>query len=545
MPPDAALVARLRAYSLMEAAQGDTPERAGSELVALEAEAQHHGWPEVAFLAAAGQVVHALVSRRDMVVIERALEALVARSQDLQAPALEGLALALRAVAAAGREDSAALLADAGRAVVLVEDDALPALDRCTVLVVSAAAYNTLSLWELVDELYDRATELAPACEQPLQEPAVAVDRVLIRLEWATALFEVGEEREALDQLHRAADAVRTALGVPMPPRLWQLDVRACRDVVAFVLHAYGEPVPGAPETFSVDERLAVLDDHREGLVAAGDVEVLPLLDALVTLSLVRSGRRSEALSRIGLRVPGSSLSGARSFPAWVRARVLSGDSADPALEAHREYGVLVSRMRWSARRGVLAAARSKIVGERLSAEHAELARDVLLDPLTGLSNRRCFDDWLAAVPDQDQATALLLIDLDNFKFVNDLHGHAVGDEALRRVARVLATHVRPGDMALRLGGDEFAVVFADRQESPGEDLDTLRRTAVHRAGVLREAVALTDWDRIAPGLSVRLSVGVAAATLGPGSPGAADRLYRQADAHLYQAKAELDATTG
>lgn len=64
-----------------------------------------------------------------------------------------------------------------------------------------------------------------------------------------------------------------------------------------------------------------------------------------------------------------------------------------------------------------------------------------------------------------------------------------------------------------------------------------MRRTALARAEAVQEAVALTDWSRLARGLSVRVSVGVAVSTLGPQWPGAADRLYRAADAELYAAK--------
>ena len=263
MPPDAAAAARLRAYSLLEAAQGHAPEDALAALVTLEAEATVQGWEHAAFLAAAGRTVHAIV-RRERPVAEELVADLVERAEAVGTPALRGIALALRAVTAARREDSAALLADAGRAVVLVDDASLPALDRCCALVVCAAAYNTLSLWELVDELYDRASDLAPACEQPMMQPAVTVDRVLLRLEWATALLELGEERQALDQLHRAGDAVRLAVAADLPEDLWRLDVLACGDLVPFVLSACGEPVDGAA---GVDDALAVLDAHRETLV--------------------------------------------------------------------------------------------------------------------------------------------------------------------------------------------------------------------------------------------------------------------------------------
>jgi diguanylate cyclase (GGDEF)-like protein len=117
---------------------------------------------------------------------------------------------------------------------------------------------------------------------------------------------------------------------------------------------------------------------------------------------------------------------------------------------------------------------------------------------------------------------------------VNDVHGHAIGDEVLRRIGRVVDQHVRPEDLALRLGGDEFAVVLeVDQPEST-----TLRRTAHVRAQALRAAVAVTDWEEISPGLRIAVSVGVAVSTIGPKWPGGADALYRQADADLYVGKA-------
>ncbi len=537
MPSDSAGAARLRAYALMEAAQGDAPGQALEQLEALEVEARQQGWPEAEFLAVAGQALHGVATRREPALLAPVLDDLVRRAEPLHAPALLGLAHALRAVGAAGRDDGGALLDDAGRALVLVDDPSLPALDRCTVVVVCAAAYNALSLWELSDELFDRASALAPACEEPLQEPAVAVNRVLVRMEWATALFELGQERAALDQLHRAAAAVLTALRVELPPLLWRLDVEVAGELVGFVLQAFGEDVGPATS----EERLAGLDRRRDALDAAEDVEMLPLLDALVPLGLLRSGRPAEAAARLHRSARSSSSSGALSFPLWVRAQVLTPGHPDPAVLAHREYGEQVARARWAGRQGMLVAARSRIAGERLSAERDRLARDVLLDPLTGLSNRRCFDDWLATVPDRDRSAALLLVDVDDFKVVNDVYGHAVGDEALRRVGRLVAAHVRPGDLALRLGGDEFAVVLADRDGTDhgySGGLVELREIAVERARALRESAAATDWGRVAPGLKVGLSVGVAVAVLGPHAPGAADRLYRLADADLYDAKA-------
>jgi diguanylate cyclase (GGDEF)-like protein len=368
-----------------------------------------------------------------------------------------------------------------------------------------------------------------------VQQPAVVVNRVLIRVEWATALFEIGAERDALDQVRRALGAVRAVEETDGVPPLWLLGAQACGDVLGFVLDAFEEPVPAPFERLSLAAHLARLADRRTALVAADDVEVLPLMDGLLALGLLRKGLRSEALATAHrLSQPGSSSSGARTFPSWVRAQVLTAAEPEAAVAAHREYARLVAGLRWRSREGVLAAARSAIAGELLSVDHARLARDVLLDPLTGLSNRRCFDDWLASEVSEERSAAVLLIDLDGFKAVNDVHGHAVGDETLRRVGLLVDQHVRPGDLALRLGGDEFAVVL-EHQDHPPE---MLRRTARDRAEALREAVRRTDWERVAPGLRIAVSVGVAAARLGPETPGGADALYREADADLYVDKA-------
>ena len=538
--PDVA--ARLRAYVLWEAVQGEAHAEAAAELVALEARARRESWTHAAFVAAGALVVHAVVHRGPETARPMA-DDLVTRAETLRAPALLGIALALRAVAAAGQQDTGSVLVDAGRAVVLAEDATQDALDRCTAMVVSAAAYNTLSLWELADELFDQATDLAPACEEPLQQPAVVMNRMLLGFEWSTALLELGDEPGALDQLRRAADAASAALALDLRP-LWVRTAVAGRDLVALVLNVLGDddPVP-------VQQRLAAIAAHRPVLAAGDDVELRPLLDAFEALCLLRLGRHEEALSRLDGTGARSASSGSGSFAAWVRAEALTGDAADASVAAHRAYGVAVSRARWAARQAVLAAARSTIAAQRLSDEHADLSRDVLLDPLTGLGNRRRFDEWLADVPERDQAEALMLIDLDDFKRVNDVHGHAVGDEALRRVARIVSQHVRPSDLAVRLGGDEFAVLLLedpDEQDLPAEGaLDGLRSIAVGRGQAIREALARTDWERIAPGLEVRLSVGTDAAVVGPGHPGAPDRLYRLADADLYAAKALPDAAAG
>jgi diguanylate cyclase (GGDEF)-like protein len=87
-------------------------------------------------------------------------------------------------------------------------------------------------------------------------------------------------------------------------------------------------------------------------------------------------------------------------------------------------------------------------------------------DHLTGLPNQRLFEDRLAAAIAQSEfnnsRTALLMVDLDGFKLINDTHGHDVGDELLRHLAENLRGAIRPLDTLARLGGDEFIIVATD-----------------------------------------------------------------------------------
>jgi diguanylate cyclase (GGDEF)-like protein len=111
------------------------------------------------------------------------------------------------------------------------------------------------------------------------------------------------------------------------------------------------------------------------------------------------------------------------------------------------------------------------------------------------------------------------MVDIDDFKLINDEHGHPVGDEALRLVAEALARNVREHDRVFRVGGEEFAVLM------PGLTGEHAARAAER----LREAVAEVPFR-----LPLRVSVGVAA---WPGCATDRDALLEQADAALYSAK--------
>jgi diguanylate cyclase (GGDEF)-like protein len=120
------------------------------------------------------------------------------------------------------------------------------------------------------------------------------------------------------------------------------------------------------------------------------------------------------------------------------------------------------------------------------------------------------------------------VIDIDNFKAVNDTHGHSAGDQVLARVADALKHGTRPTDLVARLGGDEFVALLADF------DADA----ASQRAAELVDRVAAEPWDLLATDLHVSVSIGVAVWTLDGAPHEDSERVVRRADSALYAAKA-------
>ena len=160
----------------------------------------------------------------------------------------------------------------------------------------------------------------------------------------------------------------------------------------------------------------------------------------------------------------------------------------------------------------------------------SELARMVSTDALTGLPNRRHFQEALdaemARVQRYGGSFSLALLDLDEFKSFNDRFGHPAGDAVLCELAGVLREHMRASDRVARLGGEEFAVILVGTGKEAA-------RSVVER---LRIAIADLDLGHLAvPGCTVTTSIGVAAV---PDDAEYAAELVRHADVALYEAKA-------
>lgn len=141
-------------------------------------------------------------------------------------------------------------------------------------------------------------------------------------------------------------------------------------------------------------------------------------------------------------------------------------------------------------------------------------------DSLTGLMNRSAYESLKLALREQDTAIALLLVDVDHFKQVNDRYGHEIGDKILCRVAHQLRQSFRAKDFCVRFGGDEFAVILRDA-------FPHMRSSIQAKITALNHILMHPD-DELPP---VSLSVGVA---FGIGFP---DTIYNNADTALYETK--------
>lgn len=171
-------------------------------------------------------------------------------------------------------------------------------------------------------------------------------------------------------------------------------------------------------------------------------------------------------------------------------------------------------------------------ISERKRAE-AEIERLALYDPLTGLPNRRLLIDRLqhalALARRSERCGALLYVDLDRFKHLNDARGHAAGDALLKLVAERLQAGVRGEDTVARLGGDEFVVLL--------ENLGASTTAATLAAGAIAEKMRQTLEDAFSPeGYEhyISASVGV---TVFPKAGEAAEDLLKEADTAMYRAK--------
>lgn len=188
-------------------------------------------------------------------------------------------------------------------------------------------------------------------------------------------------------------------------------------------------------------------------------------------------------------------------------------------------------QLEWRDRRMFLLNAAERIMRGLLDAANRGLVRETLTDPLTGIANRRCFDDTLAAFwlhgSARRGAVGLIMADIDHFKRYNDHYGHQAGDDCLRRVAARIAGLIREQDVLARYGGEEFAILLPDAAPETVRGVAERVREGVEQLGLAHEGLT-------PPGI-VTLSLGLGC--LIPQRGAIMRDLIAMADGELYAAK--------
>lgn len=413
---------------------------------------------------------------------------------------------------------------DLARAVAMLDDVAESDPDslgwRAAELAASynecGQSYHCLALWELEEEMYSRAVESFDLVRDDAIRPVLAFTRrvvVVNRVEAAAAmacgLLDVGRAEQA-----RVVAAARYR---PRPEEIadlqptWRTDLRAVERLLdALAAGPDGDPsLRGVPEELWEALGASTWQGYRGCLLLAAAVSA-----HLAGDDVEAAAYAERSIDHFDVYKP--------SFRtlAYHLASLADGDSPAARWAGH------LSELRWESRLQVLAAARARLAAERVVRHGDRLRRQALVDELTGVANRHAFTQRLPGLRTLGAGRRLgvVLLDVDEFKAVNDVHGHAVGDEVLRVLGRLLGDAIRPSDLAVRLGGDEFALFLVS-------DGDRRLGTRVER---LVEEIRAHDWERLAPGLRVTVSAGQAV-----GEAATVDTLMRVADEHLYRAKAE------
>jgi diguanylate cyclase (GGDEF) domain len=439
------------------------------------------------------------LARGDEAAMVLAADRCLSLARSLQSPGWASNALSLRALARI-REGAVELatsdLAAAEIELAECDDEGL----RCWAHTGLGYCYDQMRLYELSQPHY-LAAQASGASPMPLLEAPVIDLRNLaeLHLRWADELERVVPVAASVDEVeaqlvqgrHWARETLLAAQRLQLP-----LSIESSRrlDLCA---RAAVEPECSLPEL-------------REAL-APNATHLRPSEQAQLATALARAlralGRTTEAVAAARLAV--ESATGPMDWQVVAGAHhllvELEADAGIPGAEDGRAYARLLSNALWQQRLRTLQGTRGTLEMEQLKRTTEIATKTAGEDPLTGLGNRRALDEALAELlkrpAGETQEHCLLLLDIDDFKSVNDTYGHVVGDEVLRHVATALRSATRSNDLLVRLGGDEFVVLAADATRAHGEQ----------RASRIQTALESTDWGALAPGLRVHTSVGVGA----------------------------------
>ena len=386
-------------------------------------------------------------------------------------------------------------------------------------------AYNQLSAAMSVGvslahaQLFEPSEALFRSClASPIaagDEPATQSARVLVLQEsallqatWGAALTLDGREAEAEPRYRRCAEQSLQMMALCADDE----EMYARAEVMeGFAQGRLGQPDLSRARLEAAMSRFPLRPELPEVLLAR-----VGLAESLLLLDDVESAR-SHLKVVVDAALRADSLVWSLAAMAALAAADVREHGHHPAVDWWRRIGREATARLWGERESRFVALHDRMSLRALTEEARRLGRDLLTDPLTGLGNRRLLDERLRTA---DGRHAVLFLDVDRFKQVNDHHSHGVGDAVLRRVAELLNRECRSGDVVARFGGDEFVVLL------PG----AFEADALHVGERVHHAVRAERWGDLSAGLRVTVSVGVAAAE-GP------DHVLQRADDALNEAK--------
>jgi two-component system cell cycle response regulator len=354
-----------------------------------------------------------------------------------------------------------------------------------------------------------------------------------------TALTDQAERVRALDAgaddfLSKPVDdamlfaRLRALLRVKQVTDAWRLRSETARDL-GFEPKA-GPPAGVAGARALIVDAEAAETEHLADVLRTEGIDVAGCLDASAALGTLMEGGHDVVLLSLSLDTVD-----ALRFASRLRAETATRDLPVILIGDHAQKNLVRRGFEIGANDHVLrpvdpnelrARVRNQIRRKRYQDMlRADLDRSLemaVTDPLTGLRNRRYVRRHLEAVL-RNAGAAVLLLDVDHFKVVNDTHGHAFGDGALREVAERVRVHLRSADVVARYGGEEFLVVMTGAMAEDGHLVAERLRQAVSSRPMMVDGVSFP----------VTVSVGVAAGMAGSSG----DDLISAADSALYRAK--------
>jgi len=412
--------------------------------------------------------------------------------------------------------DLEATLHDLARAEATLSNDVIDGFVLSTAHTGLGHGFNYLRLYELALPHHEAALAAALSRSADVADVAVmmAVKNQLnlaeLHLNWSVELRRIGDVVGARE---KSATAARHAALAQEYANTEDMRVYAARSALLAAC---------ADSTDTPERVVARLRDGLHAVESQGRRKDRAFALPFLARALDRAGRLPEALAVAAEAcdaLPEDATWRLKSAAYHTRAALLAQSGSDSA-RAALVYGDQLAETMWRHRLYTLHSARSMQTLNRVTLERDRVQVLANTDALTGLGNRRAFDVRMAefGTSTSDSAEmALIVVDVDRLKAVNDAHGHEAGDQTLQAIASALRSEVRSGDLIARLGGDEFVAVL------PGMD----------RAAAGEVAQRMVEAVSAAVGPSVTVSLGVAT---GPASE-AASSLLRAADRAMYAAK--------